>query len=221
MNQPLPDDRIEPQPLEPPQLSDGDRSPEEEGRIGYGRYGRYTPLALALLLVGILLGIGLLQHDPASDEPALPSLAGTPAPGFTLELLDGDSFTLADHRGSVVVVNFWASWCAPCKEEMPAFQRVSEELGDAVVIVGVGIRNDNDGNARALVADLGLTYAIGRDTAGDNPVQGPIEAAYGISTYPATLFIRPDGTVFALRLGAMDEEEMKKWIEQAGQPAAS
>jgi len=208
------------QPDDQPQLSDGDRSPEEEGRIGYGRYGRYTPLALALLLAAILLGIGLMQRDPGSDLPAAPSIAGTPAPGFTLTLLDGSTFTLADHLGKVVVVNFWGSWCAPCKEEMPAFQRVSQELGDGVVIVGVGIKNDNDANARALVEELGLTYPIGRDTEGSNPVQGPIEAAYGISTYPASLFIRPDGTVFAVRLGAMDDAEIEKWIEQAGQPAA-
>jgi hypothetical protein len=83
------------------------------------------------------------------------------------------------------------------------------------VVLGVGIKNDYDQGARDLVDELGITYPTGRDTAGDDPVRGPIEAAYGVSSYPSTVFIRPDGTVFALRIGEIDAEEIEQYLRGA------
>ncbi len=195
-----------------------DTPPSEHGRIGYGRYARYTPLGLAALLVIVLLAIGIAQRKPSGGNDQIGSLVGQPAPDVTLTLLDGGSLRLADLRGSVVALNFWASWCAPCKSELPRFQAISAtaaQTGEPVTIVGVGLKNDYDENARNLIADLALTFPIGRDTAGDNAMRGPIELAFGVSNYPATIFIRPDGTVDAIYIGEMNEDQLREYINQS------
>ena len=105
---------------------------------------------------------------------------------MTLTLLDGGTLRLSDLRGSVVALNFWASWCAPCQSELPRFQAISAnaaQTGDPIKIIGVGLKNDYDENARDLVADLGLTFPIGRDIGGEDDRRGAIELAYGVSTY--------------------------------------
>jgi peroxiredoxin len=183
----------------------------EHGRIGYGTYARFTPL-----------GIGIAQRRPDGDTGHAGRLIGQPAPGFTLTLLDGGTLRLADLRGSAVALNFWAAWCAPCKSELPRFQAIAADAsrsGESIAIVGVGIKNDYDANARALVADLGLTFPIGRDTAGDDPIKGPIETAYGIANYPTTVFIRPDGAIAAIHIGELDEAQIRAYLDDAKQSA--
>ena len=191
----------------------------DHGRIGYGRYGRYTPLALAVLLVLSLGLIGLARRGPDGPTQRPADLAGELAPDLTLTLLDGSPLRLADLRGSVVVLNFWASWCAPCREEMPVLQAFSEETaraGEPVTVVGVGVRTDQDAAARARVRELGLTYPIGRDTATDRPGIGPIELAFGIPpTYPSTIFIRPDGVVDRFHLGTLTAEQLRFAVDEA------
>ena len=145
-------------------------------------------------------------------------LVDQPAPGFTLDLFNGETVTLDDFEGKAVALNFWGSWCAPCKTEMPALQQVSLDLQDEglkAVVVGVGIKNDYDQAAQDLVDELGITYPIGRDTAGEDPVRGPIEAAYGVFSYPSTVFIRPDGSVFAHRIGEIDADEITRYLRGA------
>ncbi|HKG24012.1 MAG TPA: TlpA disulfide reductase family protein, partial [Thermomicrobiales bacterium] len=104
--------------------------------------------------------------------------------------------------------------CAPCKSELPRFQAISES-GEPVKIVGIDLKNDYEGNARDLIADLGLTFPIGRDTAGDDPMRGAIELAFGVANYPATVFIRPDGTVAAVHIGELNEDEIRGYVERA------
>jgi len=193
---------------------------DDHGRIGYGRYGRFTPLALAALLIASLLAIGLYQSgsDSTPDQPAS-RLVGRPAPDVTLTLLDGTPLRLTSLRGSVVVLNFWASWCDPCRREMPVLQALHATGDDRVVVVGVGLKNDRDERARAFVRDLGLTYAIGRDTGGDERVRGLIELAFGVEYYPSTVFIRPDGVIAAAHLGELDEEQLRAYVAEAAETA--
>lgn len=189
----------------------------DHGRIGYGKYARYTPLGLAALMVLVLLAIGIAQRRPSGGDQ-VGRLVGKPAPDATLTLLDGRTLRLADLRGSVVALNFWASWCAPCESELPRFQAIAEAAarsGEPVKIVGVGIKNDYGDNALALVAKLGLTFPIGRDTAGDDPTHGPIETAFGLADYPTTVFIRPDGTVAAVHIGEMDEGQIRQYLARS------
>src|SRR5215211_83394 len=94
----------------------------DHGRVGYGRIGRYSPLVLGLLLALVIAGIWWFQRDAAPGGESLAQMAGEPAPDVTLTLLDGSPLRLSDLRGDVIVLNFWASWCEPCRAEMPELQ---------------------------------------------------------------------------------------------------
>ncbi len=189
---------------------------EDHGRIGYGLYGRYSPAILGLLIVAVVAIIGFRESRPEDSLPRAGKLVDRPAPLFTLELFDGTTLALDDLAGQAVVLNFWASWCVPCRTEMPDLQAVADESNAAglpVTVVGVGIKNDYGESALDLVEELGITYPTGRDTAGDDPVRGPIEADYGVVSYPTTVFIRPDGTIFAVRIGAVTQEDVQRYLD--------
>ncbi len=200
---------------EPPSLAESES--EAHGRIGYGRYARYTPIGLAAIIVLVLVAIGIWRNDRQPDPSHVGRLIGQPAPDFDLPLMDGGSVRLSSLRGSVVAVNFWGSWCAPCKTELPRFQSVAGDpsLGN-VRILGIGIKNDYGENAKDLVKQLGLTFPIGRDTAGTDELKGTIELAYDISNYPTTVFIRPDGVISAIHIGELTEDQIRGYLDEAG-----
>ena len=149
----------------------------------------------------------------SSSSSAAPACFGTRtippippgAPDFELTLFDGSTFHLADHRGKVVVLNFWASWCDPCRDEMPALQAAAEAAGDEVVFVGVGAKNDDADDARAFAEEFGITYPAGQDTGGENRAYGPIQLAYNVIGFPATFIIDSDGNIDSLTMGPIED----------------
>ena len=115
--------------------------------------------------ISVDLGSGSLAHD------------------FELTLLDGKSLRLSDLRGKVVVLNFWASWCVPCRWEMPSFERIWQEYRDQdVVFVGVAV-SDEEEDVRAFAEKVGVSYPLGLDTS------GKITVAYRATTLPTTVLI--------------------------------
>jgi cytochrome c biogenesis protein CcmG/thiol:disulfide interchange protein DsbE len=218
----LPSDPDQTPPVDPPSPTLAQSEAEGEGRIGYGRYARYSPLALAVAMLLLLGAIGYWQTRP--DEPDAPwgstsALTGKPVPAVTLTTFEGNSIDFTQLTGSVLVVNFWAEWCAPCRAEMPAFQEVFEQTrltGEPVVFIGVNLKSDYAENARKLIEDLGITYITGRDDGGDDPRRGAIELAFGVpASYPVTVFVGPDGVIDTFRIGAMDVEELRARIKHA------
>lgn len=204
-------------------LSDepGDDPSSGHGRIGYGRWARFTPLLLVCLIVLGLGWLGLAQRGTPST-PSPPDLADRAAPEATLRLLDGSRLPLADLRGNVVVLNFWASWCKECGIEAPLLQQLHEETtaaGQPVKVVGVGVRTDVDDDARAFVRAQGLTYPIGRDNDTPHPGDGPIQLAYGVTLLPSTIFIRPDGIVDRFHIGQITAEQLRFAVDEAASPA--
>ena len=154
----------------------------------------------ALYLLALVVGWALRPSAPTvSEAPPPPSPTaeaayhapgGTPAPDFALRTLSGDTFRLSDQRGRVVVLNFWATWCPPCRVEIPDFIALQDAFGtDDVVFVGVSL--DEGGRERvARFADqMGINYPIAID-------DGSADAAYGpISSLPATFLIDRAGEV--------------------------
>jgi cytochrome c biogenesis protein CcmG/thiol:disulfide interchange protein DsbE len=192
---------------------------EDHGRIGYGRYSRFTPAGIAAIIVIALLAAGISQWRHSSGDSGPPRLAGKPAPDVALDLFNGQQLRLTDYRGSIVVLNFWASWCAPCKEEAPLLQNIDPNAipqGARVAVVGVDLKNDPTDDARTFVSDNGITYPTGQDAGGDVRYRGPIEIAFGIAAnYPTTVFIRPDGIIDSVYIGQLDQETLNRSIAAA------
>jgi thiol-disulfide isomerase/thioredoxin len=206
-------------PPEMPTLADD--GSEEHGRIGYGRFGRMSPVLLGLLIAAVVAGIWWFggRENAAEFERRTGNVTGELAPAVPVRMFDGDPLSLDDLRGNVVVVNFWASWCGPCRTEAPALQAFSDEeqaAGRNTVVLGVDIRTDQEADALAFIEELGLTYPMARDDVTDQPGLGPLEQAFGIpSVYPATIFIRPDGRVDRYHLGPITEDQLRYAVEKA------
>jgi len=133
---------------------------------------------------------------------------GEPAPDFTLELLDGSQISLSDLRGQVVVLNFWASWCAPCRSEAPALQQVWEMYEDeGVVLLGVSYR-DAKGASQDFIDAFGITYRNGFDA------RGQISRAYGVTAVPETYVIDRQGKMVWSHIGEIEAEALIQQLEQ-------
>jgi cytochrome c biogenesis protein CcmG, thiol:disulfide interchange protein DsbE len=169
------------------------------------------PIAVvcAVLALVVLLAYGLASNEPDRNvEGALASGKREPAPALTLPKLSGDGqVALADYRGKVVVLNYWASWCDPCRRESPLLERWHQRIaarGGAVV--GVDVK-DIDGDARAFIDEYGLSYPQLRDKAGDTLDE------LGIIGFPETFVIDRRGHIAAVRRGPVTDEFMREAVE--------
>lgn len=123
---------------------------------------------------------------------------GTPPPAFTGPTLDGRLLSLSDLRGRVVVINFWASWCAECRPEMPVLETLHRELASrGLAIVGINAREQTRAIER-YATQLGLTFPLVRDPAGKNSDR------YGVIGLPTTFVVGRDGRAVAFVVGARD-----------------
>jgi cytochrome c biogenesis protein CcmG/thiol:disulfide interchange protein DsbE len=174
---------------------------------------RRSPFAVAAVL-GVLALLGLLTYGLLASEPdsglddALARGETVAAPAFELErLAGGGRQSLADYRGKVVVLNAWASWCEPCREESPLLQRWHERISrdGRGTVLGIDAL-DVDSDARAFVREYGLTYPMLRDPEGESLVD------YGVIGYPETFVIDERGDIVALRRGAVDEQWMREEV---------
>jgi len=126
-----------------------------------------------------------------------------------LPLFDGGTFRPAEHRGAVVVVSFWASWCPPCRREAPRFAAAADAYRDrGVVFVSVGFQ-DGEGDARDFLREFDLRYPNGPDSEGD------IARTYGVSGLPATLVIDRQGRIRRRWLGEITGAQLTGFIEEA------
>lgn len=214
-------------------LADTDDSQEERGRIGYGKNERTSSWMLGAVLILIVLALGVYQwtrgdesdnpsnnNDGGSQSVDAPAV-GRPAPDFTLQTFTGEEVTLDDQRGKVVILNFWGSWCEPCKKEMPAFQRYWESAPDDVVLIGVGGKQDSEERSREFAESFGITYPIGRDSGGERVASGTIATDYTVTFYPMTYVIGPDGVISSLVIGEMDEADLESYVQKARDDAGT
>lgn len=197
---------------------------------------RWLGLAFALgvgVFLGcriFLLPQTALDQDPTAAPSALPTFSnpgaavpipstgtpanslgqavqvGLPAPGFTLPSLGGDQISLAMFRGSAVLINFWTTWCPPCKKEMPALQQVYERYNDqGFTVLGVNwTRVDDYDKIEPFMRELGLSFPILLDEHGEVS-----EGLYNLLGLPTSVFVRRDGTVAEIYVGRLPLESLE------------
>lgn len=141
----------------------------------------------------------------AAQRSAAPAV-GHPAPDFTLDTLDGGVLSLDDLTGTPVVLNFWATWCGPCRNEMPALQAASERFGDRVRILGVDQAED-PATVQAYIDELGIDFTIPLDA--EQHVSSDL---YNVSGLPTTFFIDAEGKISKVWMGEMNSITLEEGI---------
>jgi cytochrome c biogenesis protein CcmG/thiol:disulfide interchange protein DsbE len=154
-----------------------------------------------LLLVGTLLAVRVL-----SGSATTPTAVGSVAPDIELTDLDGATLSLAELRGRPVIVNFWASWCAPCLQEFPLLRDTLERhRDDGLAIVGI-VHQDRSSTARAFIERTGATWPSAMDP------DERVASAYTILGPPETYFIGRDGRIVARHIGQMSAASLDEKV---------
>jgi len=164
------------------------------------RVGLLLILALALAACG----------SPASDVPEGIS-EGKRAPDFSLESLDGDKVSLSDHRGDVVLINFWATWCAPCRAEIPAIEAVHQaRQKDGFVVLGVNYQEARE-VVEPFARRLAMTYPVLLDE------RGRVMDTYRAIGLPMSILVDREGIIRVRHTGVLTEEQLERYLEDLGQ----
>ncbi|XID92714.1 TlpA family protein disulfide reductase [Paenibacillaceae bacterium WGS1546] len=157
------------------------------------------------------LGQSAQRAEPREtvEKPAI----GYAAPAFKLTGLDGKTHELKKMRGKPVVLNFWASWCGPCRDEAPAFDKLNRLYGDRVQIVAVNLTaTDSAQAAKTFARDYGFTFPVVLDT------DGKVAAAYAIRPIPTTVFVDSRGMIANGALGALDWHRLERLTRDLLEP---
>lgn len=169
-------------------------------------------MRLIVVAALVLAGLGTYGErwglrEIASDGSASVGRVGEPAPAFTARTLDGSTASLEEFRGRVVVVNFWATWCGPCRVEMPEFERYQAQMGGQVAILGVNLQ-EPPSLIEPFVRQYGLTFPILLDES------GTIASLYRVTGLPMSVILDRSGIVRERVIGAMTQEVLTRRVER-------
>ncbi|MCL6563618.1 MAG: TlpA family protein disulfide reductase [Firmicutes bacterium] len=144
---------------------------------------------------------------PSASTEAAPLSVGQPAPNFTLTTASGQTVSLSALRGHPVILNFWATWCPWCKQEIPAFEALKRQYGSRIALYGVDIQ-ETPATVSGWLKSHPLNYPILLDTSGG------VAADYAVQAVPTTVFISPSGKIAAIHLGAFsDQQAMAPYVQ--------
>jgi Thiol-disulfide isomerase and thioredoxins len=168
-------------------------------------------LILGLAVLAAAIG-GYAEHRSQQPAPANSALIGQPLPALALSGLDGKPHRLGDQRGRRILLNFWASWCGPCLEEMPALNQAQEKFGDHAPIV-LGIAMDEPARVRAFLAAHPVNYPIllGQMTAPSTSLQ----LGDSREILPYSVLIDANGRILATHEGALSAPQLEQWLNPA------
>lgn len=173
-----------------------------------------------IIIVLLVVAAGAVIYNQAGDniqavfmqEKPLPTetgaKAGLLAPTFTLKGMDDKTYSGGGARDKAMVVNFWASWCEPCKQEAPELDKLAAEYADELEIYGVNVsKYDNEKKARQFVKDFELRYPILLDPKGE-----VFEALYKGQVFPTNVLIDRNGVIQEIILGSPDPKDLRKKV---------
>lgn len=161
-------------------------------------------LILALVAIGLLLMQGSAKNEFAGNS--LETME--PAPSFALALLDGKSFQFHDYKGKPVLINFFASWCLPCREEMPVLEKIVREYqSKGVVFLGIAV-DDTEDKMKEFIKRYDVTFPVGLDKTAE------IQKAFGLYGIPTTYFIDKRGVISYFHSGVVTEELLQHELDK-------
>jgi cytochrome c biogenesis protein CcmG/thiol:disulfide interchange protein DsbE len=173
---------------------------EEQSQNWQRTIGRILIYGILLALLGLMAwGLNKTQNGPVQSGMA---------PDFTLTTFDDQTLTLSELRGQVVIINFWASWCPPCREEAPYLEQAWRKYRDqGVVFIGVDYV-DTEPEALAYIEEFDITYPNGPD------LRTEISQAYNIQGVPETFYVAKNGELRGLKIGPLQPPELDRKIEE-------
>lgn len=172
----------------------GDKSPTQPSN-------RRLRLILSLALLAVVVG-----YVWYASEPPVGPFENHRAPDFSVMNLDGEFITLADVTGKPVLINFWATWCLPCLEEMPVIQSLHDRRGDEFHVVAVS--DETLGPVSRYIERYEYTFPVYLD------VDRSMHEAYLVQFMPTSLFLDAQGIVRGIHIGAMNEEQLEAYLDQ-------
>ena len=151
----------------------------------------------------ILISFSIVQAMEERQKDSQPGLkVGVKAPDFTVATLEGDQASLSDFKGKKVIINFWATWCGPCREEMPDMQAFYAAGNDEVEILAINVDPQND--VKGFVEEFNVTFPVLLDT------EKEVADNYKIMAYPTTYFIDEKGIIAKKHIGQITLEDLDK-----------
>lgn len=166
-------------------------------------------LALVILVAGSAwIWASRIPADALTELRTPAPAVDHPAPNFTAPLLSGETFGLSAARGTPVVLNYWATWCGPCRAEMPALQQAAENYGGRIEFVGVN-QGEKPEVITPFIEEFGITFPIALD-----PDQAVGADLYNVKGLPTTFFIDAEGTVQRVWMGEMNSITLEEGIAE-------
>ncbi|KKB38412.1 thiol-disulfide oxidoreductase ResA [Bacillus thermotolerans] len=162
----------------------------------------------SVILAVLALAVGYTFYSNLTKEARGNLQEGDQAPDFVLTDLSGEKHQLSDYEGKGVFLNFWGTWCEPCKEEMPHMEKLSKEYEGQVEVLAVNV-GDSELQTKKFAEQYGLTFPIAIDSSKE------VQKAYGVNPLPATFMISPEGKVEKVVIGGLvKENQVRALFEQ-------
>jgi cytochrome c biogenesis protein CcmG, thiol:disulfide interchange protein DsbE len=169
-----------------------------------------TRKLFVFILVGLIFGVSLGAAILVSGSTSRPGPEiGTQVDDFSLPGIQAQPIKLSDFRGKAVVLNFWATWCIPCKDEMPLLQKYADSLGSSVVVIGINSQEQAP-DVKAYIEANAIRFPIALDLSGE------ITRRFQINGYPTTFFVDQKGILRGEHIGALREDLLLGYLQGLG-----